>query len=271
MKIYFAGSENTTHFRELKKYNVKHYLCSYWYIEGNRSTDGKWIFNNEDIMLDSGGFTARIRGVEIDVKRYARFINKHNVKLAINLDTNDVGETLRNQEYLQKNTNAYILPVYHLSDYNNKKYRSLIERYSNEYPFICVGGMAGGNNKKEDVRRFLDYVYSKVRTKCKIHGLGLTGVKFLHRYPLYSVDSTSWLGKFGGITDFKNGKYVSVNYKDKSKVDHTHIHLVDTINNKEYKGEKNYLLRNSRGIKAVIKFEKYITKLWKKKGITWDS
>jgi len=267
MKIYFAGSENKTHFRELKKYNVKHYLCSYWYIEGNKSTDGKWIFNDEDVMLDSGGFTARIRGVEIDVKRYAKFINKHNVKLAINLDTNNVEETLKNQKFLQENTSAYILPVYHLSDFKNKKYRYLIEKYSDEYPFICVGGMAGGNNKKEEVKMFLDYVYTKVRTKCKIHGLGLTGVKFLHRYPLYSVDSTSWLSgqRVGSITDFKNGKYVSVNYKDKSKVDHTHIHLIDT------NGEKKYLNRNARGIKAIIKFEKYITNLWKKRGITWDS
>ena len=273
MKIYFAGSENKTHYRELKKHNVKYYLCSYWAIEGNKSTDGKWIFNNEDIMLDSGGFTARIQGVKIDVKRYAKFINKNDIELAINLDTNDVEETLSNQKYLEKNTNSTILPVYHLSDYNDKKYRDLILKYSEEYPFICVGGMAGGKNKRGDIQRFLDFVYSKIRTKCKVHGLGLTGVKFLHRYPLYSADSTSWISgqRVGAITDFKDGKYITVNYKDKSKVDHTHIHLVDTINNKEYKGEKNYLLRNSRGIKATMQFENYITKLWEKRGITWGS
>jgi hypothetical protein len=258
MIIYFAGTSKNT-LPLLKKNKVKNFLISYYYSKT------KWLFEKKDnVLLDSGGFTARIQGVNIDVKDYANYINKYDVKLAINLDTNNVEETLLNQKYLNKETNCEILPVYHLSDYKTKEHRNLVEKFANEYPYFCVGGMAGGRNKASDIKIFLDYVYSKVKDKNKIHGLGLTGVKFLDRYPLYSVDSTSWIQSVQyGLTASNMDKKIVKALTHRSKK------LKGTKKTEKEIKKQNYIL--GQDINHYIKLEKYYTKLWHKRGINWVS
>ena len=209
MKIYFAGTEGKKNVKMLKKIGCKHFLTSFYHLS-------KWRFEKEDdVMLDSGGFSARIRGVEINIKDYVDFINNNNVKLAINLDTNNVQETLNNQKILEAGTDAYIMPVYHLSDYKDEKYKNLIDSFIN-YPYICVGGMAGGRNKKSHIKTFLDFVFSKTQDKVKVHGLGLTGRYFMDTYPLYSVDSTSWLqfARYGSTYRVKGKQKIFLNPPD---------------------------------------------------------
>ena len=258
MKLYFAGGENESHKIKLDTCKVEKVLQSYYYLRGRSPQKYK------DVLLDSGGFTARIKGVEIDVKEYAGFINKNNVKLAINLDTNNVEETLENQEYLNKNTEAYILPVYHLSDFLSKEHKGLLDVFAAEYPFICVGGMAGGRSKRTDVVRFLNYVYSKIRLKCKIHGLGITGFEMLKQFPFYSVDSTSWLQgeKFGNVLQFnprRKGGFEKAFFKDKKDM------------SKIGKPIDSYKERTIHNIKELLKLENYITKLWETRNIKWDT
>tara|TARA_R100000655_G_C2997164_1_gene193818 strand:- start:2207 stop:2947 length:741 start_codon:yes stop_codon:yes gene_type:complete len=242
MKFFFAGTESKIHIDVLRKCGVKNYLTSFFYIK-------KWGFNtNENVMLDSGGFTARTKGKEIKIKNYIDFINNNNVKLAVNLDTNNVKETLSNQKLLEKETKAYILPVYHLSDYKDLKYRTLIDKYIEKYNFICVGGMAGGANKRNHVEIFLNYVFNKTRDKIKIHGLGLTGDYFLKKYPLFSVDSTSWQQ----FSRYGNSRFIN-----------------DEKIKKLYLKNRNYKERDKIEIKGTLKKEKYYTDLWKKRGIIW--
>ena len=243
MKIYFAGSENMTHLTSLRELDAEHFLASFYSIK-------KWHFTPEEkVLLDSGGFTARTKGVDINVHEYCDFINKNEVKLAINLDTNDVDETLKNQEIIEKETDAYIMPVYHLSDCISKDYKGLLDDFINNYPYICIGGMAGGRNKKTQVKRFLDYVFSKTKDKTKVHGLGLTGEKFTETYPLYSIDSTSWLSFqiFGQSRVVKNKLLVKFHNK-----------------------ETHYSERNAFEIKYWIKRQEYLNTLWDKRGVSWN-
>ena len=243
MKIYFAGTESKKTTALLKGLGVKYFLTSFFHIN-------KWHFDKQDdVILDSGGFSARIRGVPINVYDYVKFINENKVKLAINLDTNDVKETLNNHEILEKETDAYVMPVYHLSDFKDKEHRSLIDGFILKYPYICVGGMAGGRNKKTEIINFLDYVFSKTKDKIKVHGLGLSGKYFMNKYPLYSVDSTSWLqfARYGSTYAIKDKK-------------------LKLFSKKQLKCYEKYNVE----AKYWIGEQRYYDKLWLKRGVTWN-
>ena len=249
MLMYFAGAEVETHRELLFNNNVGSVLCSAFGLNYKRSMNSYRKFQN--ILLDSGGYTARMQNVQIDVKDYANFINKNDIQLAFNLDTNDVKETLFNQGFLETNTSAYILPVYHFSDYTDNEHKHLLDEMIGNYSYISIGGVAG---MKLGARKeiFYDYVFSKiskVRNQCKVHGLGITGKNVLEKYPFYSVDSTSWLAfqKFGSSKVVKDKKMRQF--------------LCKTI---------HYNKRNEIEIRHYLHIEKYITSLWEKRGVKWD-
>ena len=250
MLIYFAGAENLTHKTSLVEHRVKNVLCSAWgFNEYRKKMEGYEDFDN--ILMDSGGYTARIQGIDVDVNAYANFLNVNDIKLAFNLDVLDEKTSDYNQKFLEKETSAYIIPVYHYSDYNSKKHRHMIDKMIEEYPYISLGGIAGmGLGTKKEI--FYDYVFKKIANKwdkCKIHGLGITSKKVLSMYPFYSVDSISWLSfqVHGQSRTIKNKLLVKFHNK-----------------------ETHYLKRNSWEIEYYKDMEKYITELWDKRGVSWN-
>ena len=248
--IYFAGGENPTHKESLAEYGAKNILCSAWgFNKYRKKMEGYERFDN--ILMDSGGYTARMKGIEVDVESYAHFLNLNDIKLAFNLDVLDEKTSDYNQKFLEEETNAYIVPVYHYSDYNSKKHRHLIDKMIEKYPYISLGGIAGEHlGSKKEV--FYDYAFKKIARewdKCKVHGLGITSKRVLMRYPFYSVDSISWLSfqKHGQSRTIKNKLLVKFHNK-----------------------ETHYLKRNSFEIEYYKDMEKYITELWDKRGVSWN-
>lgn len=247
MILYFAGSEPKLHRDLLKKAGVQGILQSA-YTLGYRKEPSQGEFKH--FVLDSGGFVARIKGKAIALDDYVNYINKFNVKRAFNLDTNDVEETLRNQEELEKRTNAYIIPVYHFSDFINPIYRGLLDGYVKKYPYISVGGVAKAGLSVNQNMIFLKYVFNKTRDITKVHGLGMTNMKLNWDFPFYSVDSTSWT---------QSMRWGSSSKKIDKKV-------------KFYNSrEVHYTSRGFEEIKEYLKLEKKITELWKKRGVDWDN
>ena len=105
MIIYFAGTEPGFHREMLQDTGVKNYLGSFFYLR-------EYPYRKEDnVLIDSGGYTARKSGKPIKIDDYVNFINENNVSYAFNLDTNDIEETLSNQKVLEKETNAYMLHI----------------------------------------------------------------------------------------------------------------------------------------------------------------
>ena len=187
-----------------------------------------------------------MRNVIIDVTEYATYLNTHNVKVAFNLDTNDIDETIKNQEYLIKNTKTYIIPIYHVSDYFER--RDLIDQFL-DFPFIAVGGIAGGRYPEDIQMDFSNFVFTKTKDKIKVHGLGVTYVKMLFEYPWYSVDSTTWMS-------FERYA-MSYGIKDKRLV-------------KYLAAKEHYKYNTQLEIKHWLKVENQVTKLWEKRGIIWS-
>lgn len=156
-----------------------------------------------EFMLDSGAYSAWTKGAKIDIDEYCDFIKKHKdfIDHYIVLDViGDAEGSLKAQHYMESQ-GLMPLPVFHQGE--DWKY---LEYYANNYDYICISPLsysANGGNMVD----FLDTCFSEHicdkdgLPKCKVHGLGLTTISMMLRYPWYSVDSATWVlrSAFGTI------------------------------------------------------------------------
>jgi len=143
------------------------------------------------VMLDSGAYTAFRLGRKIDINKYAEFVIEHGKEFAgcFNLDEiNNTKKSYENWQYL-KSLGAETIPVYHMvtgeDDY--------LKKYLKQTDFIALGAIANldQNKRRQGLDRiWKDYLTDKKgKAICKVHGLGLTVIDQMTRYPWYSVDS----------------------------------------------------------------------------------
>lgn len=245
MKLFFAGAEGTPWLKMLTEHKAENVLQSYWYLKKGKAQ----LYRHGDLLIDSGGYTARLRGIAIKVDNYAQWLNENGVKVAFNLDTNDLQETLENQKYLEKYTDTYIIPIYHLTDYLSD--RELLDQFM-AYPYIGIsaGGAAVELRQASLRQEFVDYVFDRTRDKVAVHGLGMTSNSMLRRYPFYSVDSTSWLS---------SSRYGVSAFNRKSKLQHSRTKTV------------HYLTRTSEELISWQKQEKRMQNLWAARGVSWPT
>jgi hypothetical protein len=151
---------------------------------------------NIKIFLDSGAFSAKSIGAEINIQEYIDFIKQHQDYLEVyaNLDViGDAEATLENQKIME-DAGLNPLPCFHY-----KEPLEYLDYYINNYDYIALGGMVGTS---VEISKWLDLLFSEyIPTNTKIHGFGQTSLKLLIRYPWFSVDSTSWCitGRMGSI------------------------------------------------------------------------
>jgi len=255
MKLYFAGGDNTHWAKMLTAAGVERVLKSAYGMNFRRD-----LYPFPDVLYDSGGFSARTRNVKIDVNDYIKFLNENKVKLAFNLDTNDLDESWKNQALLEKETSAYILPIYHWSEHRKKEHRGILEMMIEKYPFISIGGVAKVIRDNKTRRAYLSYIFKRARDKVRVHGLGITAIGMLFEYPFYSVDSTSWesWSRYGQIQKLQGLKIKNFRSALKTKRPIEALEQLQKPN--EYKAIEEYL-----------KIEKYATELWEQRGINWNA
>jgi hypothetical protein len=248
MKLFFAGSETPLFHDILKQQGADYCLKSAWslgYKKNPRQSDFK------QMIIDSGGYTARVKGINIPVQQYIDYINRYNVKLAFNLDTSDPTQTEKNLNQLRAQTKAKIIDIYHYSDYCDSSLRDKVlqRAMSDNDALMAVGGVAGVNTNRDVLTSFLDYVFSHTRGDVRVHGLGMTNAPMLQRYPYYSVDSTAWLspGKYGSTKRLKDKRAIIVNAK-----------------------VTPYAIRLAKEAQHFIKLQHQVTDLWRKRGVDWS-
>lgn len=244
MLLFFAGAEGEDFVKILRDNGVTNALESFWSLKMKNPCHHK-VFENH--LLDSGGFAARQRGVEVDVVKYAEYIKHYDVKFAFNLDVRDIETSLFNQKYLEKNTNAYIIPIYHGPEWVDKDLRGLLDYYIEYYPYIGLGGIAGKETGKQNLERFLNYVFKRTRDKTMVHGLGVTSKKMLYNYPFATCDSTSWLA----VSQYGRSAIYSEN--------------MSRVRNKRL----NWKERIFDDVIFYKNLNDEITRMWKKRGIDW--
>lgn len=166
-------------------------LLSYHYY---RDTDlfelfGKYFAKPwPDVFLDSGAFSAKTQGAEIDIGAYAEWL-KHHESLATvyaNLDVIGNAEgTARNQRGLER-LGLRPLPVFHTGEP-----WITLEDLCAEYQYIALGGMVGVRDKKA-LKAWIAKCFSIAGDRAVFHGFGLTAWGLMKAFRWYSVDSTTW-------------------------------------------------------------------------------
>lgn len=155
-------------------------------------------------LLDSGAFTfmtgAHKGAINWDeyVEEYARFINKHDIKLFFELDIDSVvglQEVERLRVKLEALTGKKPIPVWH----KNRGKEYFIKMCEN-YPYVALGGIVTKEIPRQKYEKgFPWFIKTAHLHRCKIHGLGYTTILNLPKYHFDSVDSTAWLyGNRGG-------------------------------------------------------------------------
>ncbi len=169
----------------------------------------------DKIFLDSGAFSVHTKGKEVDLQKYISFVHRHRQSITTHacLDVmGDMKSTLENQKIMEV-AGLDPLPVFHRGE-DFKLLKNLIWHYK----YIALGGLVSeGISAHSKIRKYLDQCWQIICNtpdglpKCNVHGFGITSIKFLTRYPWYSVDSITWkaAAAYGDILipTIKKGSY----------------------------------------------------------------
>lgn len=208
MKLYLSSIAMKTAALPMSCLNQCRYaLESFFYIE-EKYID--YYLSRRSFIMDSGAFTFResvksltYEELEKFTLRYAAFINKYGVQLFFEMDVDSLfglGRVEQLRELLERETGCKSIPVWHIE--RGKQYFIDMCR---EYPYVAIGGIAGGTRKQYAVyqKYFPWFIKTAHDFGAKIHGLGFTPGN-LAQYDFDSVDSSTWAsgGRFGVLHQY---------------------------------------------------------------------
>lgn len=166
-----------------------------------------------NILVDSGAFSVWTVGKEMSFDTYARFLQdiEGYYWKAINLDVIpgkpgqratqaqvelSAKQSFENAQRLVE-LGVDVMPVFHIGE----SFEWLDRIVQEGYDMVGLGGVARGLTTKQK-QAWLDKVFTHLCgangfPEIKVHGLGITSLPLLLRYPWYSTDSITWI-KFAG-------------------------------------------------------------------------
>ena len=218
MKIFLAATSSREDAPGILK--IPYILESFYSLKNEKTLKRILKYPKENFLLDSGAFTFmnNCKG-KVDfneyLDRYIEFINRYDIKYFFELDVDSIigYENVKQlRKRLEYETNKQCIPVWHKS-------RGLDDFVAmcKEYSYVSIGGIVVKELTRKDWAMFPKLIQIAHKHNCKIHGLGFTATKELHKYHFDSVDSTNWLsgGRFGQLHLF-NGSYIeSKSFKNK--------------------------------------------------------
>ncbi|TWW09536.1 hypothetical protein E3A20_13330 [Planctomyces bekefii] len=228
MIVYLAGDVFGKEVFNDYDYNFNR-LDSYYYLQSNKYMIEK-IPLYKNYLLDSGAFTFIMakKNIKIDIDsytdKYIDFIIENKINNFFEMDVDKIFgyekvKQLRNR--IESKTGKRVIPVFHknrgIDDWNE-----MIK----DYKYISIG-IAGKDVSWGDHKTFLKFVNNAKEQNCKVHGLGITGMKTLEKVPFYSVDSSSWTAgnRYKCIFKFDGNKIKTIKIDLTNKRIHNHIKL----------------------------------------------
>ena len=169
------------------------------------------------IMLDSGAYSAATLGVEIDLDRYIAFCHKFRVDypqaVYVSLDVIGNGKKSHENWRIMRDAGLNPMPVFHPLPRLERKW---LFKYLDETKHVGLGGLVGvpGALRRSALAQSWELLIGQDRMPiAKVHGMGMSSVSDLVRYPWHSVDSSSWMRsatfgetivpkRRGGVWDF---------------------------------------------------------------------
>lgn len=216
MKIYLAGENYGNKIFPKVNCNFNR-LDTFWGVfKGSQPI--KEIHLYKDYILDSGAFTfmeAKKKGKELKVDldfftdAYIDYINAHDIDLFFEMDVESVtgyDKVKQLRKRIESKTGKRCIPVFH-----KERGRKDWEQTIKEYDYAAIG-IAGKDVPWGDHKTFEKFVWSAAEQDCKLHGLGITGMRTLEKVPFHSVDSSSWSAgnRFKGVCRFNGERIVNV-------------------------------------------------------------
>jgi len=209
MKLHLAAP--CTYMKNFKKVNPKYFLETYYEIYKIKKDHILLEYIKEkpkdSFLLDSGAFTfmnKKTIDLNLDdyIENYIRFIVDYKIKYYFELDI-DEKMGLEKVEFirkcLKKETKIDPIPVWHKTR-GVEYWEEMISKYN----YVAMG--LSGINETSKWARTNTLILKKMchmakNKNCKVHGLGYTRLKDMHKIGFYSVDSTSWktCNRFGKI------------------------------------------------------------------------
>lgn len=242
MKVFLAATSSREAMGD-ELLEIPYLLESFYSLQNEKTLKRIIKHNKENFLLDSGAFTFMSGTGKADfdeyLTKYIDFINKYDIKYFFELDVDSVVGYDKVKEYrkrLEKETGKKCIPVWHKS-----RGKDEFLKMCDEYDYVAIGGIVTKEITKEQYPFFTWFLNEAHKRGCKVHGLGFTATKELHKYHFDTVDSTNWLsgGRFGQLHTF-NGQYIeSKSYKNKRAV---------------------YKAIDSHNLKEWVKFQRYAEK-----------
>ena len=243
MKVFLAATSSREAMGD-ELLEIPYLLESFYSLQNEKTLKRIIKHNKENFLLDSGAFTFMSGTGKADfdeyLTKYIDFINKQDIKYFFELDVDSVVGYDKVKEYrkrLEKETGKKCIPVWHKS-----RGKEEFLKMCDEYDYVAIGGIVTKEITKDQYPFFTWFLNEAHKRGCKVHGLGFTATKELHKYHFDTVDSTNWLsgGRFGQLHTF-NGQYIeSKSYKNKRAV----YKAIDSHNLKEWVKFQRYAEKN---------------------------
>jgi hypothetical protein len=274
--LYFAGNV-VGYDRRIYDFGVRSKLLTFAEIDdwGKQAFDF-WITNRPEgarIFMDSGAFSAFMRGAVIDIDRYMNFIKtfEHNIETYVQLDKiGDPEQTAINLGIMESNGLTPI-PVFT----GSAPIRDL-HKLCEKYDHIALGGLRGKEAGTTEWRRtHFDRVFSVVKNYWpkKLHAFGITSQWALERYPFYSADSSSAIvgAGMGRVMTFEKGILDSEPWVDFARRSYEGA-IVDGVGDTgSTKTTSAHMGRRRYNVDTMLKFERHINDVWRMRGWDWKT
>jgi hypothetical protein len=199
-----------------------------------------------EFFIDSGAYSVSTQKIELGVDEYGDFlleyVSNERVEAYANLDVIGDAEATHGNQVALEERGLDPVPTYHQGE--NLKWLHL---YLMEHDYVALGGMVG--TSRSQLYKFLDECFSVIRDywPVRIHGFGISASWALQRYPFYSVDSVTYMDPvMFGPKAFRHKVW------RKTQDDHREMILKESV-------------------ARTLELERYITRLWKKRGISFST
>ena len=181
----------------------KNCLISYFFYKGSIKKviqDNLHLFDN--IVMDSGAFSAFSSGKEIDIDEYIKDLKESGIKKYFNLDAiGDAKKSFENFMYMREQ-GMNPVPTFHINTDIDYLYK-----YLELTDYLSIGNMVQGNEIKGNLNKIWNVILTEA-PDTKVHGLGVSNYDIAAHYPWDTIDSSSYcaITKFARTAVWNNNK-----------------------------------------------------------------
>jgi len=265
VKLYFAGAE--AYIPLLSGAGVERVLTTY---HAGEAACRRVVDRFPDVFLDSGAFSAFTRGAQIDLDAYIAFLHETGVKTYAALDViGDPVATMRNADRMVEAGLDPIVAFHYGADL--EYLHAIIERYNR----IALGGLVPITMATTKLRAHLDACFDIIgqHWPVRVHGFGVTNVKWLERYPFHSVDSTGYIGHKYGYFRSAAGRSIAIGKgKDPAAIERLVRSDPDAAAVIAHVTDRSDIYAGTKAsVRNILDIERRLTNLWRARGITWEN